>query len=100
VRVRPAAARGWASQPTGLEWRATPAGRLPEFDLAWGASFVAETPIARYVVNEHKHEVIAEVMPREPGRPRYVLGSFPTVAAAMQACERDHERRLAERTAG
>jgi hypothetical protein len=71
ARLRPAAVRGWAAAPLQLEWRATAPGRRADLDLAWGAWLTAPTPIARYIVHERKHEVVAAVEPRECGRPRY-----------------------------
>src|SRR5262245_1303374 len=99
VRVRPAASRGWASEPPTLAWRATLAGRMPDLDLAWAPWLVAENVLAKWTVQQTKFEALAICEPREPGRPRHELGRFRSPAEAMAACAADYERRLAERAA-
>jgi hypothetical protein len=56
---------------------------------------MAQTRLGRWSLQLMPFEVKAWVEPREPGRPRYEIGSFATPEAAQQACERDLARRLA-----
>ena len=71
---------GWAG--TLLSWR-------------WeGSVWRAEVSRARYFVRADRHEVVSWAEVRElGGRHRVGIGSFPTVALARAACERDAERR-------
>ena len=71
--------RGWASRDTVLEWKASPP--------SW---WVAERLGGRWVIEVQACEAIARCELRVPGNRRWVdIGSFPSVAAARRACERD-----------
>jgi len=85
ARLRPIDG-SWASQPTGLEWKAS------------GPWRVAEVPRgARYFVEAAgPFEAVAWCEPRDRGAGRYRvdIGAFRTAAEAYAACELDAQRRL------
>ena len=77
-------AGGWAGRL--LEWRSAGAGPL----------LTAAISHCTYYVGAERREVLAWAEVRDlDGRHRVDIGSFPSVALAQAACERDAERRLA-----
>jgi hypothetical protein len=83
VRRRPEAELGWAGERTArLEWQA--AGSMHVRGADWGGQWLmATTRHAKWSVQVLPFETKAWVEPREPGRPRYEIGSFATVDAAQ-----------------
>jgi hypothetical protein len=65
--------------------------------LTWtwrGSLLEAAISRARYFITAERHEVPARAEVRElDGRQRVDVGSFPTVALAQAACERNAQRR-------
>src|SRR5258708_5382354 len=69
------------------------AARLLEWHWA-GRRWEAEVSVARYVVVGLRHEALAHAEVRDrSGRYRVEIGSFPTVALAREAAERDAQLR-------
>jgi hypothetical protein len=85
ARLRPIDG-SWASQPTGLEWKAS------------GPWRVAEVPrgVRYFVEASGPFEAVAWCEPRDRGAGRYRvdIGVFRTAAEACAACELDAQRRL------
>jgi hypothetical protein len=72
--------RGWARQLLTWSWA--------------GPVLTATISAARYFIRVERHEVLAWAELRDlAGRYRVEVGSFPSVALARAACERDAERR-------
>ena len=68
--------RGWAADL--LSWRQA------------GGSLTAEVSRARYFVRAEAHEITAHAEVRDlGGRYRIEIGTYPTVALARAACEKD-----------
>jgi hypothetical protein len=96
-RLRPFAGRlfsgPFASDSAGRRKAKSWAQRL----LVWGwvgPLLTAEVSRARYFIRADRHEVLAWAELRDlDGRRRVEIGSFPSVALARAACERDAQLR-------
>jgi hypothetical protein len=77
----------WAQTLLGWSWR--------------GNQLEAEISRGRYFVRGHGREVLAHAELRDVGgRRRIEIGSYPSVALARAACERDAQHRLRRQDQG